>query len=350
MNYNIFVFAKLKPSQVKYKIIPLSQANNVNNIYVLRKTNIDIDNKNITCIALPKLLRVPPFYWALTGLYGSILARKHNCNLILSYNTFPHGFNGMLASYITKLPFIYAEIIEDTIHFYNNFFKRLLIKPVLKRANAILVPGNTTKKYWLTKGFKKIIQLHSTIDTNEFVPKKNEAKHYDFIFIGVYDKRKRPDVIIKAFAQLTRTNNNIRMCMIGYGNMKDALLLQISKLNLNSNIDLIETNDVLTYIQQSKILVMASLAEGIPCAMLEAMACELIVVVPSVGDISDVVVHTKNGFLHDNSYTDILKQMSLAFNKYPMLQNVRQNARDTIKNEHSYLVAKQRWEKLLTSI
>jgi glycosyltransferase involved in cell wall biosynthesis len=91
---------------------------------------------------------------------------------------------------------------------------------------------------------------------------------------------------------------------------------------------------------------MASLSEGIPCAMLEAMACKRVVVVPSTGDIIDVVKHGYNGFIHNNTFGDIVKWMKYALENYSSLEKLRQNARQTIIDEHSYQVAIKRWDKL----
>lgn len=345
----VFVFARLKPSQINYKIIPLSSSPLVERVYVLRKTPLYVDNDSVECIALPKILRIRLFYWMFTAIYGAWLIKKKEANIIVSYNIFPHGFNGYVASLITGKPLIYAEIIEDTTVFYNSWVKRILIKQILRRAKKILVPGSITGEFWQKKGFNKTYQLHSTINPECFKPNGSEKK-YDFIFIGVLDNRKRPDIIISAIAKLREMGYSVNICMIGYGDLQKSVEQQILKLNLTGIVTLKETNDVLESLQESKILVMSSLAEGIPCAMLEAMACELIVVVPPVGDIADVIEHGVNGFLHDNTKEDIIKWMARAYRDYDLLVSMRENARETIINKHSYQFATSRWNELLTNI
>jgi glycosyltransferase involved in cell wall biosynthesis len=348
--YTVFVFARLKPSQINYKIIPLSKSPFVEKVIVLRKTPLAINSDKIECIALPKILRIRLFYWMFTSLYGAWLIRKRGVKLILSYNIFPHGFNGYVASLITGKPLIYAEIIEDTTVFYKNPVKRFLIKKILNRSKKILVPGTITGKFWQKMGFDKTFQLHSTIDPEYFKPDASVVKKYDFIFIGVFDERKRPDLILSAIAGLRKSGYSVNICMIGFGNMKQAIEKEIFDLNLTEFVTLKETNDVLHSIRESKILVMASLAEGIPCAMLESMACELIVVVPPVGDIDNVIEHGVNGFLHDNSKEEIMKYMTEAYKNYDSLGVMRANARKTIISKHSFQFAISRWNELLSTI
>jgi len=351
IKYKVFVFARLKPSQINYKIIPLARSPLVEKVYLLRKTPIEVDNDKVKCFALPKIFRIRPFYWFFTAIYGAWLIRKKGADIIVSYNIVPHGFNGYVASLLTGKKFIYGEITEDTTRYYNNSFKRFIIRKIFKRADRILVPGSFIGNYWNKKGFHNTTFLHSTIDPEYFKPDLSYKKQYDFIFIGVFDSLKRPDIIIEALSGIKAKNHpDISLCMIGYGELQSEIEKQIVKFELMKNITLVTTNNVLDYLLKSKIFVMATLTEGIPCAMLEAMSCGLIVLVPPVGDISDVVKHHVNGFLHNNTLEDIVIQMMSVYNNYETLDFIRKNARETIINQHAYQVATMRWTNLLSSL
>ncbi len=347
--FTVFVFARLKPSQISYKIIPLSNSSLVEKVYVLRKTPLDVDHKKVECIALPKILRIRLFYWLFTALYGAWLIRRKGANLIVSYNIFPHGFNGYVASKFTRKPFIFAEINEDTLTYYKNLFLKPLISKILNRSTFIAIPGTKTESHWKNYGYNNLVKLHSTINTDVYYPRARNKK-IDFLFIGEFDNNKRPDLILDAFIEIKKMAIDAFICFIGFGKVEKTLSGLIEKNNLTSSILLVKTNNVLEYLLDSKVLVMASLSEGIPCAMLEAMACELIVVVPPVGDIADVIEHGVNGFLHDNTKEDIIKWMARAYRDYDSLVSMRENARETIINKHSYQFATSRWNELLTNI
>ena len=132
--------------------------------------------------------------------------------------------------------------------------------------------------------------------------------------------------------------------------MLERLKEYIINNNLTKNVFLIKTNNVLDYLHLSKIFVMASMSEGIPCALLESMSCELIPIVPNVGDIADVVKHGKNGFIFDGSVDNLEKQMKETLIEYDNLTDLRTNARKTIVSEHSYKVASKKWDSLLSLI
>jgi glycosyltransferase involved in cell wall biosynthesis len=343
----IFVFANLKPSQIFYKILPLSRSRFVEKVIVLRKEYIDVGEDKIICRSIPKFFRIRPFYWIFVPFYGIYLIKKYKVTIILNYNIFPHGFNAFFASLFTKQPVIFSEINEDTINYHKNRAIRPLINMILNNAKFITVPGSTTAMYWKNNGYDKLFSLHSTINTDIFLPDKNIITEFDFLFIGEFDRNKRPDLVLEAFADLKKNGLAATMCMIGFGILHDLLKQKIDNYGLNNSVTLIKTNNVLDYIRKSNIFVMASLSEGIPCAMMEAMSCELIVIVPSVGDIADVVQHSVNGFIHNNTKEELRHYMIEAYNNYNVVTPLRKQARETIINGHSYRVATSKWDELL---
>jgi len=347
--FRIFVFANLKPSQINYKIIPLSKSSSVEQVVILRKTPLEINEDKILCLHLPWILRFRPIYWFLSFIYGIYQIKKNNTNLILSYNIFPHGLNAYLSSVFVGQKAIFSEINEDTIRYYKKSLSKLLVKKILDNASIICTPGENTASFWNKVGYNKTIQLHSTIDVVKFKPDHSIKKKYDILYIGTLDENKRPEIIVKAFGKLANKNKDLKFCLIGFGSLETKIKQLIIQLNIKKNVVFITTNDVLKYIQESKIFVMSSLSEGLPCAMLEAMACELIAIVPPVGDISDVISHGVNGFLHNNTVEEIEYFMDYAISNYNDLDQMKKNARLAILNGHSYEVATNKWNNLLGS-
>jgi glycosyltransferase involved in cell wall biosynthesis len=348
--HTIFVFTNLKPSQINYKIIPLSHSGHVEKVIVLRKKFMEIKQDKVVCMPLPGLMRIRPFYWFFVAVYGIYLIRKLKVTLILSYNIFPHGFNAYFASLFTRKPVIFAEINEDTIAYHQKPIVRPLILRILNNARYILVPGSKTGSYWKAGGFNKMVILHSTINTDVFKPNASIAKEFDFLYIGVYDSNKRPDMILDAFAALREEGIQARICMIGFGPLGEVLLEKAKSLRIEDRVVFHNTGDVIDYINKSRIFVMASLSEGIPCAMMESMACEVIPIVPDVGDIKDVVKFNENGILYDGSYSELKRWMKDILTRYPQLDDMKKRARKTIVEGHSYAVATSRWDNLLGQI
>lgn len=345
--FRIFVFANLKTSQINYKIIPLSKSLMVEQVVILRKTPLDLDSTKIICIGLPTILRVRPLYWLFSFIYGIYQINKYKTTLILSYNIFPHGLNAFLSSLFLKQKTIFSEINEDTKKYYKNVFSKSIIRIILNNASIICTPGENTSKFWNNAGYHNTFQLHSTIDIDKFKPDNSVEKKYDFIYIGTLDKNKRPDVTIKAFAKIVKLNKDLQLCMIGFGPLEVLIKQMIVQLNIDTNVDVISSNTVLNHIQESKIFVMSSLSEGLPCAMMEAMACELIPIVPPVGDISNIIIHGENGYLHNNTVEEMAYYMYNTIENYDSFNQMKKNARLTIQNDHSFSIATKKWNSIL---
>ena len=58
-------------------------------------------------------------------------------------------------------------------------------------------------------------------------------------------------------------------------------------------------SNVESWLERSRLFVMTSASEGLPLAIIEAMLCGLPVVAPAVGDIPDLIVDGRNGFLFE---------------------------------------------------
>ena len=153
---------------------------------------------------------------------------------------------------------IFAEINEDTINYHKKFYTRFLIKSILTHAKIILVPGSNTKKYWENERFyHKTLILHSTIDTDIYNPDNKSLKLYDFIYIGEFDYNKRPDLILDSFSEIVKSGYVVTLCLIGFGVLEKTLMEKIKRDKLQDFVTVIKSNNVLKYIQQSKIFIMA---------------------------------------------------------------------------------------------
>ncbi|MGB0383350.1 MAG: glycosyltransferase family 4 protein [Ardenticatenaceae bacterium] len=114
------------------------------------------------------------------------------------------------------------------------------------------------------------------------------------VFVGRLTTQKGVDLLLEAWAQLAEPRELI---LVGDGAERPALEALASELKLDHVTFTGSTNDVRSYLQQADLFVLPSRAEGIPNAMLEAMACGLPVVASRVGGIPDVVEDGESGLL-----------------------------------------------------
>jgi glycosyltransferase involved in cell wall biosynthesis len=351
---NIIVSAKMNPGNFEPKFYPLIELDEVSNIYVVRK-EIGPKMKKVQYIILPWICKYSLFNLIITPILLLYHTWTLKVNLILSYHIIPHAFFAAFAGFVANKPYIIAQTgnkIELYSHKSKLFF--YLVKIIIDKSEYFNVPGNSTKEFWAKKGINndKINVLHSVINTEKFKPNLElNASKFDFIFIGRLVKLKRVDLIIDSFSNVVKKFPNSSLKIVGQGPELYILKKKVKKYNLESNVNFQGySRDINRLLNCAKIFVMASESEGLPVAMMEAMACELLVVMPDITNISQTVIHGETGILHHNTVDDLTEKMLYSLSNYKKFDHIRKNARYKILNDHSIESAKVKWEKVFQTL
>src|SRR5439155_19848217 len=115
--------------------------------------------------------------------------------------------------------------------------------------------------------------------------------------VGRLDIQKSHAILIDAVAKL-KDKFPVRCLIIGEGPKRASLEAQVRRLHLENHIRLLgERDDVTSWLSCLDIFVLPSLWEGLPNALLEAMAVGLPVVASAVDGVPEVVTDGKNGLL-----------------------------------------------------
>ena len=101
--------------------------------------------------------------------------------------------------------------------------------------------------------------------------------HFTFITVGSFIKRKNHEMIIRA-AKIIE-DLDFKIIIMGKGELNDSYVNLISELDLDDKINIVGfDNNPFKFIANSDCLINSSNAEGLPMAILEALACNLCVV------------------------------------------------------------------------
>ncbi len=110
------------------------------------------------------------------------------------------------------------------------------------------------------------------------------------------DAQKAPRDMVKALAALGR--NDVYMVWIGDGNLRGKTQRDIDRHGLGDRFLLLgNRTDVAELLPGFDVFAMSSLYEGLPCALVEAMACGVPVVATAVNSVPEIVVSGKTGLL-----------------------------------------------------
>jgi glycosyltransferase involved in cell wall biosynthesis len=135
--------------------------------------------------------------------------------------------------------------------------------------------------------------------------------------------------------------------------LKELIKASLQEEDLTARIDLpgwISHDDLPTYLNQLRLLVLPSYTEGLPNIMLEAMACGTPVLATPVGAIPDVIIDGKTGFIMENNSPEcIAENVTRALNS-PDLERIAENGRRFVEENFSFEKTVENWKGILQNI
>ncbi len=274
---------------------------------------------------------------------------------IVHTHTAKAGFVGRVSAWLCGVP-----IIVHTFHGNNfrGYFGKMmtLVSISIERwmariSDRIIVISNqqqnellhfnivTEKKIRIIPlGFDFSNIIHQSEDKGKFRKQFKIADNQHIIaFIGRLTAIKNPRMFLDIAKELIKSRDDLTFCLIGDGEMKAELEMEIKVAHLTDRI--IFTG----FIQEMKpiyadidILLLTSLNEGTPVTIIEAMANRKIVISSLVGGVGDLIEHGKNGFTYqlDNEQL-FVKAIHFVVDHPNDFVQVRDNAFKKITNIYS---------------
>ena len=122
-------------------------------------------------------------------------------------------------------------------------------------------------------------------------------------------EKKGHTFLLKAFERIRGQVPTARLLIVGEGPLEDYLRSRARESRLDDAIIFTGYRaDVSSILQGSDVFALSSLEEGMPNALLEAMACSLPAVVTDVGGNGEVVDDAMTGFLVPARQPDVMAE------------------------------------------
>jgi glycosyltransferase involved in cell wall biosynthesis len=156
---------------------------------------------------------------------------------------------------------------------------------------------------------EKTVTIHNGVSLSKFAPLSNGgiairaklglgSEEFVLVCVARLSEEKGIDILLLAMSHLLRRNLACKCIIVGDGYLRDNLLEQVQKLGLAQNVFMVGfQEDVRPYLLASDAFVLTSHKEGLPFAVLEAMACGLPCVVTNVGGNAEAVTQNVNGLV-----------------------------------------------------
>ena len=189
---------------------------------------------------------------------------------------------------ITSLPLIILILFKFETKFIlrisgyprMNFIRKLLWKVALKKIYLVTCPTYNTLNYLkdlnIVECSKLKILYDPIIKVREINKKKKEKIFYKdyFLSVGRLTKQKNFMFLCKAFKEIVKENDNIKLIIAGSGEEKKKLKIFIDKNKLSKNIILLGyIKNIYPYFVNSKGFILPSLWEDPGFVLIEASHC-----------------------------------------------------------------------------
>lgn len=185
---------------------------------------------------------------------------------------------------------------------------RLALKLLSRCCTKMIAIGNEIAQMYRDLGIpdEKIQILRAGVEVSSFDYSPQQARadlglesqHRVAIIVARLFPEKNHRLLLDAFAQAAQNEPDYRLLIAGEGIEADNIRAQIEALNLTSQVQMLGVRrDVPRLLAASDIFVLSSDREGLPIAVLEAMAAARPVVATAVGNVPDVVRDGETGRL-----------------------------------------------------
>lgn len=157
--------------------------------------------------------------------------------------------------------------------------------------------------------FKKQVQdkseiLRNVLDSKmlyQLCEQDEKSYDYDIVYLGRFNYPKNPQRFVELMARIQEQIPDLKVAMIGTGDLDEEVKTLASSLHLDKNIDFLGFLDnPYKILRSAKIMVMTSRTEGTPMAMLEAMALGVPVVSTPTDGICELITQGENGYLFED--------------------------------------------------
>ena len=141
-------------------------------------------------------------------------------------------------------------------------------------------------------------------------------KRRQLLCIGRLCEQKGQLLLLKSLKEVLASGENIKLILAGDGEMRNAVETYINNNNLKSNVEItgwISSKQVKQLLNDSDAMILPSFAEGLPVAIMEAMAIGTPVLTTYIAGIPELIHSNENGILFPAGDIDSTKNAILDF-------------------------------------
>ena len=174
-------------------------------------------------------------------------------------------------------------------------------------------------------------------------------------YVGrLVDEQKRISELTRAFCRMCKSVSNVEAVIVGDGpdwNRVQDILDQEGRALPIRLLGALPPNEIQSFLLSSHVIVLLSDYEGLPIALLEAMACGVVPVCLSMrSGISELIQDGVTGLIVHNRNENFIRSIEILRNDTVLWQFFSENAKAFIKSNFSLERSHQNWLDFLKSV
>lgn len=252
----------------------------------------------------------------------------------------------------------FSDLLMDILNYIVIYFFQILFSDEIILA---------TNRFYQTEPLLSIFKCKTCVAYgipskrffDEVKPQCNVMKRKNIVcFVGSARFVKGFHIFINA-ARLISSKNNLLFLVIGeyrkcepkhlneYLNLKE-----VKKRFKNIQfVGRIPHSTLINYLYNAKLLVLPSFSEGLPAAVVEAMACGTPVLATPVGAICDLIKDRQTGLvIQENSPTYVSERILQILEENELLQSISKRSSEFVRDFFSFEKSLEIWRKILHDV
>ncbi|MDA2166902.1 glycosyltransferase [Bacillus cereus] len=255
--------------------------------------------------------------------------KKYSPDVIISFWLHP-VFYGYKFANSKGIKFIYSERNDPNLE-YGSTLKKIR-DFVFPKLDGFVFQSGGAKAYFSEDIQKKSKVIHNPLYISYDAYPFKEERDNRIVSIGRLSSQKNHALLINAFSKIAMEFPNYNLEIYGEGSLESSLRLLIKEKKLENRIKLMGTTErIMDEIYGAALFVLPSIYEGMPNALMEAMALGIPCISADCtpGGPRELIKHGENGLLFKvEDVEDLVNQMRLVLNNQVSATSIAKNAKN----------------------
>jgi glycosyltransferase involved in cell wall biosynthesis len=229
------------------------------------------------------------------------------------------------------------------------YFEWLLLRWfAIRKTTKFMVKYDYLKKIMMETGIEgeKIVVVPHWIDVETINKKAKTDKYfvnninpsdYVFVFFGRLAKEKGPDILLEAFALLTKEAQNAKLVFIADGPLRRDLEETCDIYNIKDKVifgGMIPHENLFEYISLADTIVFPHRYFNYEWALLEAMCTEKPIIATDMPATADILINDYNALLVEPTPESLALKMKEILENPELGEKIAKNALKTVREKH----------------